>query len=61
MFLPILQMQRFFLVKSCLMLEKNDNLLVLSLVNKMDKRVFYLFYFYIYPPDSQESDGGTNT
>ena len=54
-------MQRFFLVKSCLMLEKNDNLLVLSLVNKMDKRVFYLFYFYIYPPDSQESDEGANT
>ena len=21
----------------------------------------YLFYLYIYPPDSQESDGGANT
>ena len=24
-------------------------------------RNVYLFYFYIYPPDSQESDGGANT
>ena len=23
--------------------------------------IFYLFYLYIYPPDSQESDGGANT
>ena len=23
--------------------------------------LFYLFYLYIYPPDSQESDGGANT
>ena len=22
---------------------------------------FYIIYLYIYPPDSQESDGGTNT
>ena len=29
-----------------------------------DKSIFYLFvlfYLYIYPPDSQESDGGANT
>ena len=25
------------------------------------KHLFYLFYLYIYPPDSQESDGGANT
>ena len=23
--------------------------------------IIYLFYLYIYPPDSQESDGGANT
>ena len=23
--------------------------------------IFILFYLYIYPPDSQESDGGANT
>ena len=23
--------------------------------------LFFLFYLYIYPPDSQESDGGANT
>ena len=23
--------------------------------------VLFLFYLYIYPPDSQESDGGANT
>ena len=23
--------------------------------------ILYLFYLYIYPPDSQESNGGTNT
>ena len=23
--------------------------------------IFFLFYLYIYPPDSQESDGGANT
>ena len=23
--------------------------------------IYFLFYLYIYPPDSQESDGGANT
>ena len=26
-----------------------------------EKTKFYLFYFYIYSPDSQESDGVANT
>ena len=26
-----------------------------------NRHIFCLFYFYICPPDSQESDGGANT
>ena len=25
------------------------------------RNIYFLFYLYIYPPDWQESDGGTNT
>ena len=24
-------------------------------------KIYFLFYLYIYPPDSQESNGGANT
>ena len=33
---------------------------LISLSKRFDL-FFYLFYLYIYPPDSQESDGGANT
>ena len=33
----------------------------LSLKWKINKYTAFLFYLYIYPPDSQESDRGANT
>ena len=40
-----------------------NKLIYLVLVNgdSIYLSVLYLFYLYIYPPDSQESDGGANT
>lgn len=38
--LPVLQMQWFFLAKSCLEFGRNDNQLLIFLVNKVNERVF---------------------
>ena len=37
--------------------------LLIKLKKQIAKMIYFiiLFYLYIYPPDSQESDGGANT